>query len=148
MREVAEQLCKDIPMDVMVMVYNDVFEKSRLKEMAKAFPDLSNHLLAIRENIVDLLAPFRDGAYYRPAMGGSFSIKKVLPALFPDDPTLDYHNLPGQVHNGGEAMDIFPKMRDMTPEEEAQTRKDLLQYCELDTWSMVVILQKLYEVSK
>ena len=148
MREVAEQLCKDIPMDVMVMVYNDVFEKSRLKEMAKAFPDLSNHLLAIRENIVDLLDPFRDGAYYRPAMGGSFSIKKVLPALFPDDPTLDYHNLPGQVHNGGEAMDIFPKMRDMTPEEEAQTRKDLLQYCELDTWSMVVILQKLYEVSK
>ena len=148
MREVAEQLCKDIPMDVTVMVFNDNFEKSRLKEMAKAFPDLSNHLLAIRENIVDLLDPFRDGAYYRPAMDGSFSIKKVLPALFPDDPTLNYHNLSGCVHNGGEAMDIFPIMRDMEGQKLADTRESLLRYCELDTWSMVVVLRKLYEVSK
>lgn len=148
MREVAEQLCKDIPMDVTVMVFNDNFEKSRLKEMAKAFSDLHDHLMAIHDHIVDLLVPFRDGAYYRPAMGGSFSIKKVLPALFPNDPTLDYHNLPGQVHNGGEAMEIFPKMRDMEHDEEEQVRKDLQQYCELDTWSMVVILKELYRVSK
>lgn len=57
----------------------------------------------------------------------------ILPALFPNDPTLDYHNLSGCVHNGGEAMDIFPKMKNMSREEEQQTRKDLLQYCELDT---------------
>lgn len=148
MRDVAEQLCKDIPMDGMVMVFNDRFEKDRLKEMAEAFPDLREHLLAIHNNVVDLLKPFRAWAYYRPAMNGSFSIKKVLPALFPRNPKLNYHNLPGQVHNGGEAMDIFPKMKYMSPAEEAQTRKDLLQYCELDTWSMVVILQKLYKVSK
>lgn len=147
MRDVAEQLCKDIPMDVTVMVYNDNFEKTRLKEMAKAFPELHGHLMAIHDNIVDLLVPFREGAYYRPAMGGSFSIKKVLPALFPNDPKLDYHNLPGCVHNGGEAMDIFPKMKNMSPAEEQKTRKDLLQYCELDTWSMVVILKELYRVS-
>jgi hypothetical protein len=39
-------------------------------------------------------------------------------------------------------------MRYMTPTDEAKARKDLLQYCELDTWSMVVILQELYNVSK
>ena len=148
MRDVAEQLCKDIPQDVTVMVYNDVFEKSRLREMANAFPDLHDHLMAIHDNIIDLLDPFRAGGYYLPAMGGSFSIKKVLPALFPNDPRLDYHKLPGCVHNGGEAMDIFPKMKNMSPVEEEQTRKDLLQYCELDTWSMVVILKELYRVSK
>ena len=104
--------------------------------------------MAIHENVVDLLVPFRNWAYYRPAMNGSFSIKKVLPALFPDDPTLDYHNLSGCVHNGGEAMDIFPKMRDMEGQELADTRESLLRYCELDTWSMVVVLRKLYEVSK
>ena len=97
---------------------------------------------------MDLLKPFRAWAYYRPAMDGSFSIKKVLPALFPNDPTLDYHQLPGSVHNGGEAMEIFPKMKDMSPEEEKETRESLLQYCKLDTWSMVVILQKLYRVSE
>ncbi len=148
MREVAEQLCHDIPTNVMVMAYNASFEKGRIKEMAEAFPDLRNHLMAIYENVVDLLVPFRNWAYYRPAMNGSFSIKKVLPALFPDDPTLDYHNLSGCVHNGGEAMDIFPKMRDMEGQELADTRESLLRYCELDTWSMVVVLRKLYKVSK
>ena len=147
-REVAERLCEDIPANVTVMVYNDKFEKSRLKEMAAACPDLSDHLLAIRANIVDLLDPFQEGAYYRPKMAGSFSIKKVLPALFPRNPKLNYHNLPGQVHNGGEAMEIFPKLKNMTPTDETKARTDLLQYCELDTWSMVVILQKLYRISE
>ena len=147
MREVAEQLCRDIPMDGMVMVFNDTFEKGRIKEMAEAFPDLREHLLAIRENVVDLLDPFQAGAYYRPDMNGRFSIKVVLPSLFPDDPNLDYHNLPGCVHNGGEAMEIFPKLAEMEGEKLAQVRNDLLRYCELDTWSMVVILRKLYEVS-
>ena len=50
----------------------------------------------------------------RRAINGSFSIKSVLPALYPDDPALDYHNLKG-VHNGSEAMDIFPKIKDMPP---------------------------------
>ena len=147
MRELAEQLCRDIPADKCVLVYNEDFEKTRLKEMAEAFPDLAEHLLAIRNNIIDLLQPFRDGYYYVPAMEGSFSIKKVLPALFPNDPTLDYHNLPGTVHNGGEAMDIFPKMRDMGGQELEDARHSLLVYCQLDTWSMVVILRKLYQVS-
>jgi len=148
MRELAEQLCRDIPDNVCVLVYNEDFEKTRLTEMAEAFPDLSDHLLAIRDNIVDLLVPFRDGNYYVPAMEGSFSIKKVLPALFPNNPTLDYHNLNGSVHNGGEAMNIFPAMRNMTPDEVQEARKSLLEYCWLDTWSMVVILRNLYEVSK
>ena len=148
MRQLAEQLCNDIPADKCVLVYNDAFEKTRLKEMAEAFPDLHDHLIAIQNNIVDLLVPFRDWNYYVPAMNGSFSIKKVLPALFPNDPTLDYHNLPGTVHNGGEAMDIFPKMRNMSGKELEDARHSLLIYCQLDTWSMVVILRKLYQVSK
>ena len=36
-----------------------------------------------------LKIPFQSGYYYNKAMGGSFSIKSVLPALFPDDPALD-----------------------------------------------------------
>ena len=71
------------------------------------------------------------------AMGGSFSIKSVLPALFPDDPSLDYHNLEGDVHNGSEAMNIYPKIQYMTPADQARTRKALLEYCKLDTYAMV-----------
>lgn len=81
------------------------------------------------------------------AMGGSFSIKSVLPAIFPDDPALDYHNLEG-VHNGSEAMSIFPKMKDMPPEEQAKARHDLLKYCELDTFAMVKVWQALCEAAE
>ena len=34
-----KQLCKDIPMNSCVLVYNQSFEIPRLKEMAKLFPE-------------------------------------------------------------------------------------------------------------
>lgn len=146
-RAIAESLCRDIPQNVCVTAYNKGFECGRLKELAAQFPDLAGHLLNIQENIRDLLIPFQSGYYYNRAMGGSFSIKSVLPALFPDDPTLDYHNLEG-IHNGSEAMTIFPKIKDMPPEEQAAARKNLLAYCELDTYAMVKVWEALTKAAK
>ena len=141
-RALAEQLCADIPKNVCVTAYNKAFECTRIKELAETFPDLAEHLMNIRENIVDLLVPFQSGWYYNRAMGGSFSIKSVLPAIFPDDPSLNYHNLEG-VHNGGEAMTIFPKIKDMSPEDQLNARHNLLKYCELDTFAMVKVWEEL-----
>ena len=145
LRAIAERLCEDIPMNVCVTAYNKAFECTRLKELAGYLPDLAEHLLNIESNIKDLLVPFQSGYYYNKAMGGSFSIKSVLPALFPDDPSLDYHNLE-QIHNGGEAMTIFPQIQYMSAEEQATTRHNLLKYCELDTFAMVKVWEKLKEV--
>ena len=145
MRSIAESLCKDIPADACVLAYNKGFECSRLAELAELFPDLADHLLAIRDNIKDLLVPFQSGYYYLPSMGGSFSIKSVLPALFPNDPELDYHALDGLCQNGGDAMNLYPQLRNMAPEEESRARKALLTYCCLDTLAMVKVLSKLYE---
>ena len=80
-------------------------------------------------------------------MGGSFSIKSVLPAIFPDNPALDYHNLE-QIHNGGEAMTVFPKIKDMPPEEQQVARHNLLKYCELDTYAMVKVWEELVRAAK
>ena len=146
-RALAEQLCADIPMNVCTTVFNKSFECGRIKELAAAFPDLAEHLLNIRDNIKDLLVPFQSGYYYNRAMGGSFSIKSVLPAIFPDDPALDYHNLEG-VHNGGEAMTIFPKIKDLPPEEQQTARHNLLKYCELDTYAMVKVWEELVRVAE
>ena len=143
-RALAEQLCRDIPMDACVTAYNKQFECGRLAELADAFPDLAEHLRAIRGNIVDLLDPFRKGWYYNRAMGGSFSIKSVLPALFPDDPQLNYASLQG-IHNGGDAMTAFPAMACMSPEDREETRRNLLEYCKLDTLAMVKVWQRLCE---
>ncbi len=145
-RALAEQLCADIPMGVCVTAYNKAFECTRLKELADIYPDLADHLLNIEANIVDLLVPFQSGYYYNRAMGGSFSIKSVLPAIFPNDPELDYHNLEG-VHNGSEAMMLFPKIKDMPVEEQIIARKNLLKYCELDTFAMVKVWQELVRVA-
>ncbi len=144
-RDIAEALCRDIPADVCVTAFNKTFECSRLKELAETFPDLSEHLLMIRDHIIDLLEPFASGWYYRKEIGGSFSIKSVLPAICPDDPELDYHGLEG-VHNGSEAMTVFPEIQYMTPEEQERTRRNLLAYCRLDTLAMVKVWEELRRV--
>ena len=79
-------------------------------------------------------------------MGGSFSIKSVLPAIFPDDPALNYHNLE-DIHNGTEAMTIFPQIQYMSLEAQARTRHNLLKYCELDTYAMVKVWEELVRVA-
>ena len=145
-RAVAEHLVADIPAGVCTLAYNMGFEKGRIRELADAFPSLADHLLAINEGMDDLIRPFASGAYYARAMGGSNSIKAVLPALFPNDPELDYHSLEG-VHNGGEAMAVYADLASMPPEEAARTRENLLRYCELDTYAMVKIWQKLVEAA-
>lgn len=142
-RALAERLCEDIPENACVMAYNDPFEKGRIKEMANQYSDLNDKLMKIHDNIVDLLIPFRKGNYYTKAMGGSFSIKSVLPALFPDNEELNYHHLNELVQNGGDAMSIFPRIKDMPADEAEKARQALLDYCHLDTLAMVRIWEKL-----
>ena len=146
-RAIAEALVRDIPGTGSVLVFNSQFEGERLQELATMFPDLRDDLLNIFNRIVDLKDPFSDGYYYDSKMGGSNSIKYVLPALYPNDPELDYHALP-VVHHGGEAMDIYPKMLEADPNEKQRIRDGLLKYCCLDTLAMVKILRKLIEASK
>lgn len=147
-RALAERLCSDIPMNACTLAYNKSFECSRIKELASLHPDLAAHLLNIETHIQDLLEPFQNGCYYVPAMGGSFSIKSVLPALFPDEPTLNYHNLDERCQNGGDAMNLFPAIANMPPKEAETARNALLEYCKLDTWAMVKVWERLKEVTK
>ena len=143
-RALAERLVADIPQDGYALAYNMTFEKSVIKGLAALFPDLAAHLMAIHDNLHDLMIPFREQSYYSRAMEGSYSIKYVLPALYPDDPELDYHHLEN-VHNGGEASAAFANMTDHRPEERAALRESLLKYCELDTYAMVKVLRRLKE---
>ena len=145
-RALAEALCRDIPMNCCIMAYNDPFEKGRIKEMAEAYPDLAVHLMNLHGHIIDLLIPFRKGYCYTPAMGGSFSIKSVLPALFPNDDELNYHNLNPLVQNGGHAMTLFPRIKDMPADEALAARQALLEYCHLDTLAMVRVWEKLRDL--
>jgi len=145
-RLLAERLCADIPINVCVMAYNMSFEKSQIKGMARLFPDLAGHLMNIHDHMIDLMAPFQSGAYYCREMGGSYSIKKVLPALCSGDPELDYEAL-NHVHNGNEAMAVYASLHEKSAKEIDETRIALLAYCRLDTLAMVKILEKLYSLT-
>lgn len=146
-RSLAEQLVKDIPKNVTTLAYNMGFEKSVIKRLAKLYPDLKEHLMNIHDNIKDLMIPFQKGYYYTKDMHGSYSIKYVLPALFPNEENLNYKNL-DLIHNGSEAMSSFQELINKPKEEQIYIRERLLRYCELDTYAMVKIYEKLKEITK
>ena len=145
-RHFAESMIKDIPLDGSVIIYNRSFEPTRNKEIMELYPDLKDDLERINNNIVDFMIPFKNRDYYTKEMKGSFSIKYVLPALYPNDPELDYHNLP-LVHNGGEASETFLSLKDVPKEEQEEIRNGLLVYCKLDTYAMVKIFEKFKEIA-
>jgi hypothetical protein len=90
----------------------------------------------------DLMIPFQKKWFYTPEMKGSYSIKYVLPALVSD---LSYDQL--VIKHGGTASNTFLSMVYNTFNgNEAKERKNLLEYCEMDSYAMVKILDKLFQV--
>lgn len=121
-----------------VFVYNAGFETARIRELAARFPLLGNDLLAINDRVVDLL-PIAREHYYHPSQEGSWSIKRVLPAVVPE---LRYDALDG-VQDGGMAMDAFLEGIHPSTSKERKTEieQQLLAYCCLDTYAMVRLWQ-------
>ena len=138
----ARQLIEDCGTFGPIYVYNAGFENSRIKDLADRFPDMASKLHALVARVVDLL-PIAREHFYHPSQMGSWSIKKVLPAACPGDPLLDYANLEG-VQHGGAAMDAFAEAinADTTRERKTEIKRQLIDYCKLDTYAMV----KLWEV--
>ena len=76
-------------------------------------------------------------------MQGSYSIKKVLPALVPE---LSYDTL--DIKGGGVASSTFSQMiQGIFEGDVEQTREHLLAYCKMDTLAMVEILRQLKNVN-
>ena len=144
--ELALNLIKFIPQDACVLAYNMSFEKRVIRRLAEIYPQVSNELMAIHDNIKDLMAPFASKSYYHPKMRGSYSIKYVLPALVPEFESA-YKDL-NLIHHGGEAMQAYEAMAYMPAKERDAYKKALLAYCKLDTLAMVKVLEKLREVAK
>ena len=137
--EFMKQLIKDCGTTGDVIVYNISFESGKLNDLINVFPQYSNELRGIINRLKDLMLPFQKRWYYTPEMKGSYSIKYVLPALVPE---LSYNNL--EIKEGGTASNTFLSMVNGTFEGDLkETRRQLLEYCELDTMAMVRILEVL-----
>ncbi len=126
-----------------MLTWNQAFEKSRLNELAGSFPDHRQEVEALTENIRDLMTPFRQKHLYHWQFAGSYSIKAVLPALVPE---LSYKEL--AVNNGEVAANTWLEMQEECDERRiAELRRQLLEYCHLDTLAMVKILEKMREMA-
>ena len=137
-----EQLIRDCGISGDILVYNIGFERGKINDLIDVFPEYSNELLGIVNRLKDLMIPFQQKWYYTPDMKGSYSIKYVLPALAPE---LSYNDL--DIKEGGTASNTFLSMVNETFEGDVEeTRRQLLEYCELDTYAMVKILEKLLQV--
>lgn len=115
------------------------FEVKRNEEMSLWMPEYASYLEYINQNMYDLEDIFKkDYIDYR--FKGSSSIKKVLPVLIPK---FTYENLP--INNGTLALDTWGRMilDPAFPDDIMETRKNLLEYCELDTLAMVEIYKYL-----
>lgn len=124
-----------------VVVYSS-FEKTRLRELAEVFPEHKAELNDIVERIVDLYAPFQDFQYYNSEQKGKASIKAVLPAITGES-YKDMEISGGQVASISYLNITFGGV---SKEQKDKTRKELEEYCCLDTKGMVWIVEKLKEL--
>lgn len=112
------------------------FESTVLRKVADCLPVYAAELRQLADNTVNLLPPIRQN-YYAPALQGSWSIKKLLPAVTGKDA---YGSLEG-VADGADAMLAYARLMATTDPEEADRLADeLLDYCEVDTEGMVALV--------
>jgi len=125
-----------------IIVYNQAFELTRMKEIAENFPEYKRRVETIPSRTVDLLVIFREYSYYNPKQQGSASIKKVLPALTGKT----YKGM--NISDGGTASVEFFKAHyaECSEEKRKQVREDLLKYCGLDTEAEIMIIDSLKEI--
>ncbi len=142
-RALAEQMLREITPTGSIVAYNQSFEITQIKNLASSLPDLEDELLALTDRFVDLAYPFQKKHYYHPDFNGKYSIKVVLPALFPNDDELDYQKL-RTIQSGSDAMSTFAKLHLLKDKALSDDiRRDLSAYCRLDTLAMVRIWEKL-----
>ena len=137
-RQLAEALIESLGDRGTVLVYSS-FEKTRIGKLQESFPDLAVPLQGILDRLEDLERVIQENVYH-PEFRGSFSIKNVLPALLPD---LSYARL--DVRDGDTAITRFARMAkgEIVGDAAQATRRQLLEYCKMDTLAMVKLHESL-----
>jgi hypothetical protein len=126
-----------------ILVYSS-YENTQVKTLENALPHLRGPLERIRIKLFDLLPLVRSHVYH-PDFRGSFSVKRVLPALVPEMSYADLKVRDGEVASAELARLLF-EGDDMPEDERAALRRELLAYCGRDTWAMVALVGRLWEL--
>ena len=126
--------------DGTVLAYRMSFERGKLEELGRSFPEYEDWCSSVTARMVDLLIPFQKQFYYHPDQHGSASLKKVLPVLVGKS----YKGM--AIADGGQAPAEYARVtfgEGVDSAERQQVYKDLEAYCGLDTEAMVDLLDAL-----
>jgi len=117
------------------------FEKTRIRDLQRAVPELATELAALEAKLIDLY-PVVKNCVYHPDFRGSFSLKDILTPLVPELTYNDLVIVDGMVASVEIARLLF--VADKIPKHERdRVRQELLDYCQRDTWAMVKLVEKL-----
>ncbi len=143
-RAVAESLISALDgRSAPILVYSP-FESTVLGGLAEGVPDLAAALGRIRARLFDLLPVVRGGVYAREFLG-SYSLKRVAPALVPG---FGYADLETLANGGDAALALARLMREQPPAEERERlRAALLRYCARDTRALLEVHAALRELA-
>lgn len=142
-RALVEQMRADIGDTGSVVSWYKSYEGQRNNKLAELHPDYAVFLEGLNDRMFDLMDIFAKNLYVDARFKGSASIKNILPVLVPE---LTYKSL--GVQKGDQAVERWERMisADVLPDEREQIRKDLLEYCAMDTMAMVKIFEYLRKV--
>ncbi len=133
-----EQLKKDIGDKGTVLVWYEPFEKGRNTELGEMFPEYAQFMTELNARIVDLMIPFSNNWFVDKDFFGSASIKKVMPALISE---LSYEKL--AISEGETASRTWKELvfENKHAEKKEEIRRQLLEYCGMDTLAMVQLFK-------
>jgi hypothetical protein len=140
-KEFIENLLHDTEEPGHIIVYNKNFEQTRLQDLANTFPEYAEEIEERINRIKDLMEIFAKKYYYHFSFKGKHSIKVVLPHLVPE---LRYSDL--TISNGAIAMAKYEALEKLPLKGQIETRRALLQYCYLDVYAMLKIVEALQKI--
>ena len=119
-----------------IIVWNKSFEGKQNERMGEIHSEFRDFCESMNNRLYDLMDIFQKGYYADPSCKGSYSIKKILPALVPE---LSYKGM--DIGDGATAMTSWYEL--VYGDGDKAIKDNLLKYCELDTWAMVKIYEEL-----
>lgn len=140
---IVQQMQKDFEGKGTILCWHDSFEKARNNELAEMHPEYKAFLFNLNDRIIDLKIPFSKGYFVDKDFFGSASLKTVAPVLVKKPSYTDL-----EINNGVLAQGIWMEtiLNGGNKETKNEIISDLRKYCTLDTFIMVKILDKLYNL--
>lgn len=115
-----------------IFVYSP-YENNVLNKLQEQYPKYQRKIKAIQDRLVDLLALVRQ-YYYHPQMHGSWSLKTILPII---SQSLDYNQL--IIKDGAMAQEVYQYLF-YNEENYDYWRQALLEYCQQDTYGLMLLV--------